>query len=61
MDLLGRYANWSGSRVAGMVELMCAITSLIMHFMIPEVSATGRWSLWHEAQGCCCQSVHKIH
>ena len=28
MDLLGRYANWSGSRVSGMMELMCAITSL---------------------------------
>ena len=40
MDLAGGYANWSGSRVAGRVELMCAITSLSKQFMITEVSAT---------------------
>lgn len=35
--------------VYGMVELMCAKTSLLKHFMITEVSAKGRLSLWHEA------------
>ena len=49
MHLLGQYANWSGSRVSGIVELMCAITSLSKHFMITEVRATGQQSLCHEA------------
>ena len=47
MDLLGQYANWSGSRVSGMVELLRAITSLSKHFMITEVSVTWRSSSWH--------------
>ena len=42
VDLLGRYANWSGSRVSRMMEVMCAMTSLSTHFMITDVSATGR-------------------
>jgi hypothetical protein len=41
MDLLERFANWSGSRVSRMMELMCAITSLSKHFTITDVSATG--------------------
>ena len=40
MDLLGWYAHWSGSRVSGMMELICSITSLSKHFMITDVSAT---------------------
>jgi hypothetical protein len=35
--------------VSGMVELMYAITSHPKNFMITEVSATRRESLWHEA------------
>ena len=42
VDLLVRYANWSGSRVSGMMELMCAITSLSNHFMITDGRDTGR-------------------
>ena len=42
VDLLGRYANWSGSRVSGRMLSMCAMTSLSKHFMATDVSATGR-------------------
>ena len=36
MDLLGQYVNWSGTRVFGTMELLCAITSLSKHFMITD-------------------------
>lgn len=42
IDLLGQYANWSGSRVSEMIALTCAITSLSKNFMITDVSATVR-------------------
>ena len=42
VDLLGRCANWSGSRVSGIMVLMGTITSLSKHFMATDVSATGR-------------------
>ena len=42
VDLLGQYANWSGSRVSGRVEVIWSLTSLSKHFMMTEVSATGR-------------------
>ena len=41
VDLLGRYANWSRSRVSGIMVLMWAITSLSKHFMATDMSATG--------------------
>jgi hypothetical protein len=49
MDLFGLYANWSGSSVSGIIDVMCAITSLSKHYMITDVFATKWWSLWHEA------------
>jgi hypothetical protein len=42
VNLLGRYANWSKSKMSDIMELMCAITSLSKHFMIIDVSATGQ-------------------
>jgi hypothetical protein len=44
VDLLGRFANWSGSRVSGMMVLMSAMTSLSKHFMATDVSALGWYS-----------------
>ena len=41
VDLLGRYANCSGARVSGKVEVICSLTSLSKHFMMTEVSAAG--------------------
>lgn len=41
MDLLGRNANWSVSRVSGMMTLMCALTSLSKHFTITGVLQGG--------------------
>ena len=42
MDLLGQYANWSGFRVSGMMELVCAITSLSKHLrMLQDGSHCG--------------------
>ena len=40
VDLFEQYANWSGSRVSGIMVLMCAITSLLKHFMASDGSAT---------------------
>ena len=37
MWICWRNANWSGPRVAGMVELMCGVTSLSKYFMITDV------------------------
>ena len=44
VDLLGRYANCSGSRVSGKVEMeeIWSLTSLSKHFMMTEVKAMGR-------------------
>ena len=42
VDLLGRYANWSGSRVSGMMVLMRAMNSISEHFIATDVSARGR-------------------
>ena len=42
VDLLDRYANCIGSRVGGSKEQMNDLTSRSKHFMITEVSATGR-------------------
>ena len=44
VDLLGQYANWSGSSVSGIMVLMGATTSLSKHFMAIYVSALGRQS-----------------
>ena len=41
VDLLGWYANLSGSSVSGMMVLR-AMTSLSRHFMATDVSATGQ-------------------
>ena len=40
VDLFGRYANWSGSRVSG-IMMLSAITNLSKHFMATDMSATG--------------------
>ncbi len=42
VDLLERYANWRGSKVTGMDELMWLLTSLSKTFMTIDVRATGR-------------------
>ena len=39
-DLLGRYANWSGSRVSGIMVFV--VTCLSKHLMATDVSAMGR-------------------
>ena len=52
VDMLGQYRNWSGSRVSGMMELMCAMTSLSKHFMVTDMSGTVTvvlQSLWQVA------------
>ena len=41
VDLLGCYANWSGSRVSG-IMLLCAMTSISNYFMATDMSAMGR-------------------
>ena len=41
VDLLDRYANWSGSRVSGIMVLTLAMASLSNHFMATGVSATS--------------------
>ena len=40
--LFGQYANWSVSRISGIIVLVCAMTSLSEHFMATDVSATGQ-------------------
>ena len=38
------YANWNGSSDGGSLEVMWSFTSLSKHFIMMEVSATGRRS-----------------
>src|SRR4029434_11276207 len=52
VDLLDRYANCIGSRVGDSEEQMKDLTSLSKHFMMVEVSATGRKSLRLAALEC---------
>ena len=40
-DLLGRYANWSRSRLSGMMALMTVMTRLSKHFINTDVSGRG--------------------
>ncbi len=42
IERFGRYANWSGSSVLGMLVLMLCMTSLSKHFIMIGVSAMGR-------------------
>ncbi len=42
VERFGRYANWSGSSVLGMLVLMFCMTSLSKHFIMIGVSAMGR-------------------
>ncbi len=42
VERFGRYANWSGSSVLGMLVLMLCMTSLSKHFIMIGVSAMGR-------------------
>ena len=46
MNLLGWYANWSGSKVLGMMELMCALTRLSKRLIVTDVNAIERHSLF---------------
>merc|ERR1712035_163550 len=45
------YANWNGSNDGGRMEMMWSLTTLSKHFMMVEVSATGRKSLRHVMAG----------
>lgn len=50
VDLSGRYANCSGSRVVDSVEVMNVLMSLSKHFISTDVRAMGLKSL--ELLGC---------
>ncbi len=42
VERFGRYANWSGSRVLGRLDLIWCMTNLSKHFIMIGVSAMGR-------------------